>query len=1362
MNFKKLTALVLAVLIISSVFVMPALATETEEDVTLQLEAEKFKKYIVNDQFNTAGDTSGWAKGRVKSNTSAFSVSQGTAPDGSGALVFVNQGDKSVADGGNEPNVFKEFSEKIAISSQNPIVIKTRFMQAGNGASTPAGTAYLRFNQPNNENLLSNNNIPYSYPNMTTKINNANSVCDWFTLLKMDASAIYYRQYNSTWGPTAMANVNTVGKWIEATITITGDTSVKIEAKIDSATYKKGDASLSYKGNGPLISYTLYNDPTATTALTAYPSLDSLTWVAHTKNTVYVDYVEVYQEIDYTNASVAVTSGTTNIRAKDPVTIQFTSDSAIGSLPEAAFEIVGVETEFSYNAETKTVSLTPVTSMEPGGSYNLNINEALIKETVGVVLTGENDFVLEVCNISVSNLAPVGKVIPGTIITASYLYSSPVAEGTHSYQWQVSDTGEENTFTDINGAISKDFEVGTEHKGKYIRFEMIPYDINGLSGYSTTSSVLIPEKAPVVSNPAISTDTLFEGIYITASYDFYDENGDNEGETVYKWFTGDTADGPWTEKHTGKTYLIGSEDNGKYIKCVITPVSISEIEKEGVGDEVIAGPVVNILRSTNMFADAGFESGVIESPWMYSNNWDGADIQSKDTHTGEYALHLSPRVALNDHFGQKLSFKKGKTYVFGAWAKKSRAKAQDIKGMTVFAGGDTLQTSVGTASYTLNDRWQLMSFAYQFKADCTPNSGFVTWSDIDTADVYMDDWYCGELLIGDIETYDVEPVTIPLSGETSVSVTSGKVLNQLGSNDGLQNENVVVSIPETDGVYVQDNKIVVTEQAHASTIVAEIYCEPEYSGATQTKFQKFVEIELASHNDPTPKALNVKAEGVVATDSVLTGTYDFYQIDDKADASTYKWMYSDSENGTYTPIEGATATSYTVESQYAGKYIKFVVLPETEDGLTGKEVYSNALVAPRAPVATEVKITGDMAVGEVITGEYVYFDANYDAEGTSLYRWLISDTADGAYVPVEGETLKTLTLTEEMKNKYIKFEVTPVAVVAPITGVAKLSEAALGPVPPKALNVSISQDGYRLKGLYTYSHPNYIPEKGSLYKWTVDGVAVSDNADYLINFTGAKLVTFSVTPGCELEPSKGETVTISLYIQGYADSMSGTGGGGGGFGGGGGGVGGGSGSGVGVTNVNDMKLPEIEVPKEEKPKTDISGHWGETYINNMASRGVMTADENGNYKPDEFVSREIMLTYLFKALGLEMTEYKNEFGDVADGDFAKMLQTMVDNGTIAKDENFRPDDTISREEMCKILYVSLKNANKLKETEEMKIESFADYSNISEWARTYVNGIYSNGIMVGVSDTEFDAKGTVTRAQAATMLTRILALTEGE
>ena len=60
----------------------------------------------------------------------------------------------------------------------------------------------------------------------------------------------------------------------------------------------------------------------------------------------------------------------------------------------------------------------------------------------------------------------------------------------------------------------------------------------------------------------------------------------------------------------------------------------------------------------------------------------------------------------------------------------------------------------------------------------------------------------------------------------------------------------------------------------------------------------------------------------------------------------------------------------------------------------------------------------------------------------------------------------------------------------------------------------------------------------------------------------------------------------------------------------------------------------------------------------------------------------------------------------------------------------------------------------------MLIEEFADYSTISEWARVYVNGVYANGIMVGVSDTEFDAQGEVTKAQAATMLVRILALTE--
>ena len=62
----------------------------------------------------------------------------------------------------------------------------------------------------------------------------------------------------------------------------------------------------------------------------------------------------------------------------------------------------------------------------------------------------------------------------------------------------------------------------------------------------------------------------------------------------------------------------------------------------------------------------------------------------------------------------------------------------------------------------------------------------------------------------------------------------------------------------------------------------------------------------------------------------------------------------------------------------------------------------------------------------------------------------------------------------------------------------------------------------------------------------------------------------------------------------------------------------------------------------------------------------------------------------------------------------------------------------------------------------MVIEAFEDYNDISEWAKEYVNGIYANKIMIGVSDTRFAAQENLTKAQAATLLTRIIKLIEGE
>ena len=50
------------------------------------------------------------------------------------------------------------------------------------------------------------------------------------------------------------------------------------------------------------------------------------------------------------------------------------------------------------------------------------------------------------------------------------------------------------------------------------------------------------------------------------------------------------------------------------------------------------------------------------------------------------------------------------------------------------------------------------------------------------------------------------------------------------------------------------------------------------------------------------------------------------------------------------------------------------------------------------------------------------------------------------------------------------------------------------------------------------------------------------------------------------------------------------------------------------------------------------------------------------------------------------------------------------------------------------VFKRLKSKGKLTESDAMVIEGFEDYGVVSDWAKVYVNAIYSNKIMVGISE----------------------------
>ncbi|MGZ9585886.1 S-layer homology domain-containing protein [Paenibacillus marinisediminis] len=104
--------------------------------------------------------------------------------------------------------------------------------------------------------------------------------------------------------------------------------------------------------------------------------------------------------------------------------------------------------------------------------------------------------------------------------------------------------------------------------------------------------------------------------------------------------------------------------------------------------------------------------------------------------------------------------------------------------------------------------------------------------------------------------------------------------------------------------------------------------------------------------------------------------------------------------------------------------------------------YDISSIENHAPTATNVSISGNYWSGQTLTGSYTFADEDEgQTEGTSLYQWYSSDTPDGTYTAVAGETKTSLVLDDEDVGKYFKFAVTPVDIWG-LKGEQVMSDAA--------------------------------------------------------------------------------------------------------------------------------------------------------------------------------------------------------------------------------------------------------------------------------------------------------------------------------
>ncbi len=178
----------------------------------------------------------------------------------------------------------------------------------------------------------------------------------------------------------------------------------------------------------------------------------------------------------------------------------------------------------------------------------------------------------------------------------------------------------------------------------------------------------------------------------------------------------------------------------------------------------------------------------------------------------------------------------------------------------------------------------------------------------------------------------------------------------------------------------------------------------------------------------------------------------------------------------------------------------------------------------------------------------------------------------------------------------------------------------------------------------------------------------------------------------------------------------------------------------------------VEQPEEVFP--DIGGHWAHDCIVALLQHGVIQGYEDGTIRPDNYITRAETAVLVGKALGLKddggaALDYSDGIPDWARGYISSSTSGGVFTGY--PDGTFLPGKDISREEMAAVLI----RAFDKKPLSDNGL-GFTDKAGIGRWAEGYVKAGVDNEIITGYPDNTFRPKNDITRAEAFTMICKLL------
>lgn len=171
--------------------------------------------------------------------------------------------------------------------------------------------------------------------------------------------------------------------------------------------------------------------------------------------------------------------------------------------------------------------------------------------------------------------------------------------------------------------------------------------------------------------------------------------------------------------------------------------------------------------------------------------------------------------------------------------------------------------------------------------------------------------------------------------------------------------------------------------------------------------------------------------------------------------------------------------------------------------------------------------------------------------------------------------------------------------------------------------------------------------------------------------------------------------------------------------------------------------------------SDFPNDWSTQAMTEAVENGLLGGVSDGVIAPSGLLTRAQMAAIINRAFGATETASLSGYTDVAQSDWYYTDMAMaVQMGTFVGEGGGRlnPNSAITREEA----FCVLARAFSIDTASASTLSQFSDNSAVSSWAREAVAGMIANGCVSGYEDGTLRPQGTITRAEFASVMSRLV------